>query len=172
MSVDVSPTENPSSASLAAAQTDASNLFTAFQKEGRASKGRWVAALVASLIPVTLAVGFWVLAREEAVTFRVVTPHGFKSITGGMTSDQVVALLGRPMTRELDETGADCYRHGTPSMEKDFFLVYSVCYQGGKLRDVKQQKYSAWSVDPDTGSFQAPASDPAPAPEVVPAGTR
>ncbi|AGC41410.1 hypothetical protein MYSTI_00051 [Myxococcus stipitatus DSM 14675] len=171
MSVDVSPTENPSSASLAVPPTDASNLFTAYDKEGRAQKGRWAAALVAAIIPVTLAVGFWVLAREEAVTFRVVTPHGFKSITGGMTSDQVVALLGRPMTREQDATGADCYRHGTPSMEKEFFLVYSVCYQDGKLRDVKQQKYSAWNVDPATGSFQPPATDTPPAQEAVPSGT-
>ncbi|MCY0999712.1 hypothetical protein OWM54_21485 [Myxococcus sp. MISCRS1] len=162
MSVDVSPTENPPNAALVAEPTDSSNLFTAFQKEGKASKGRWAVALVAALIPVTLAVGFWGLAREQENTFRVVTPHGFKSMHGGMTSDQVVALLGRPMTREQDATGADCYRHGTPSMEKEFFLVYSVCYQDGKLKDVKQQKFSAWSVDPETGSFEAPSGGEAP----------
>lgn len=169
MSVDVSPTENPLNASLAAAPTDAGNLFTAYDKEDRkASRGRWALALLAALVPVVLAGVFWTMVREQRPTFQVVTPHGFKSMHGGMTTDQVMALLGRPMTRERDATGADCYRHGAPSVEKEFFLVYSVCYEDGKLRDVKQQKFSAWSVEPETGSFQAPSGDVAPAPTGAP----
>ncbi|MFY2560661.1 hypothetical protein ACN469_23865 [Corallococcus terminator] len=165
MSVDVSPTENLPHASLAAEQTDAGNLFTAYDKEDRkASRGRWALALLAALVPVGLAVVFWTFVREQRPTFQVITDHGFKSMHGGMTTDQVMALLGRPMTREKDATGADCYRHGAPSVEKEFFLVYSVCYEDGKLRDVKQQKFSAWSVEPETGTFQAPAGDVVPAP--------
>lgn len=170
MSVDVSPTENLPHASLAAEQTDAGNLFTAYDKEDqKAARGRWALALLAALVPVVLAVVFWTLVREQRPTFQVVTDHGFKSMHGGMTTDQVMALLGRPMARETDETGADCYRHGAPSVEKEFFLVYSVCYEDGKLRDVKQRKFSAWSVEPETGSFQAPAQDAAPegAPEAA-----
>jgi len=177
MSVDVSPTENLPDASPAAEPTDPRNLFTAFQAGGgKLPRGRWTLALVTALFPVVLGVGIWALVREDATTYRVLTPHGIKSVQGGMTTEQVVALLGRPMTRETDASGADCYRYGQPSMEKEFFLVYAVCYESGKLRDVKMQKYSAWSVDPDRGTFDAPGdvapATPPAAPSSATAGSR
>ncbi|MCP3137030.1 hypothetical protein LXT23_06750 [Pyxidicoccus sp. QH1ED-7-1] len=145
---------------------DSSALFTAFQEGGRASRGRgsWGLALLAASVPVVLAVGFWVLAQAEETTYRLITPNGIKSVRGGMTTDQVGALLGRPITLERDETGADCYRYGQPNFVNPQFLIYSVCYESGKLRDVKQHKYSAWSVDPATGTFEAPGGE-------TPAGT-
>ncbi|MFP2927983.1 hypothetical protein ACLESO_22845 [Pyxidicoccus sp. 3LG] len=133
-------------------------LFTAFQADGgKVPRGRWAVALMAALVPMVLGVGFWSLAKGEEATYRLITPSGIKSVRGGMTFDQVGALLGRPITLERDDKGADCYRYGQPNFINPQFLIYSVCYEGGKLRDVKQHKYSAWSVDPDTGTFAAPA---------------
>ncbi|MCY1018108.1 outer membrane protein assembly factor BamE [Pyxidicoccus sp. MSG2] len=155
MSVDVSTTEPPSSAVALAA--DSTGLFTAFQNDGRpVPRGRWALALLAALFPVVLGVGFWTLAKNEEHTFRLVTPQGIKSVRGGMTADQVVALLGRPITLEQDATGAECYRYGTPNFINPQFLIYKVCYEDGKLRDVTQHKFSAWSVDPATGTFAVP----------------
>ncbi|NOK06192.1 hypothetical protein HNV27_32360 [Myxococcus xanthus] len=155
MSGDVSATEtNP--------QADAaSGLFTAFQKDRKVPRGRWVGALLMALIPVVLGVGFWTLAKGEEKTFRIVTPQGFKSMRGGMTTEQVRAVLGRPITLERDTSGAECYRYGQPNFVNPQFLIYSVCYEDGKLRDVKTHQYSAWNVDPATGTFAAPGGEPA-----------
>ncbi|WP_240359196.1 hypothetical protein [Pyxidicoccus trucidator] len=142
--------------------SDASGLFTAFQEGRPAQRGRWSLALLAALVPVVLGVGFWSLAKGEEQTYRLVTPGGIKSVRGGMTSDQVVALLGRPITLERADDGAECYRYGQPNFINPQFLIYKVCYEGGKLRDVTQHKFSAWSVDPETGTFAAP-EDGAPA---------
>lgn len=157
MSGDVSAMEtNP--------QADAvSGLFTAFQKDRKVPRGRWAGALLAALVPVVLGVGFWTLAKGEEQTFRIVTPHGFKSMRGGMTTEQVRAVLGRPITLEQDASGADCYRYGQPNLVNPQFLIYSVCYEDGRLRDVKTHKYSAWNVDPATGTFEAPDEEGAPA---------
>ncbi|QSQ21388.1 hypothetical protein JY651_40410 [Pyxidicoccus parkwayensis] len=154
MSGDVSETESPLKA--VPSQSDASGLFTAFQEGRPVPRGRWALALLAALIPVVLGVGFWALAKNEEHTFRLVTPQGIKSVRGGMTADQVVALLGRPITLERDERGAECYRYGQPNFINPQFLIYRVCYEDGKLLDVTQHKYSAWSVDPATGTFAAP----------------
>jgi hypothetical protein len=155
MSGDVSATETTLSAVPSA--SDSTGLFTAFKDDGRpVPRGRWALALLAALFPVVLGVGFWTLAKNEEHTFRLVTPQGIKSLRGGMTADQVVALLGRPITFEQDERGADCYRYGTPNFINPQFLIYKVCYEDGKLRDVTQRKFSAWSVEPETGTFAAP----------------
>lgn len=155
MSGDVSATEtNP--------QADAvSGLFTAFQKEEKVSRGRWVGALLAALVPVALGVGLWTIAKGEEKTFRIVTPSGFKSMRGGMSTEQVSAVLGRPITLEREANGAECYRYGQPNFVNPQFLIYSVCYESGKLRDVTTHKYSAWNVDPASGTYTAPGEEPA-----------
>lgn len=163
MSGDVSATQS----SMESPRGEAGGLFTAFQDEQKASRGRWVVAGLAVLALAVLGVGFWSLVKEEAATYRLVTPWGVKAVRGGMTTEQVVALLGEPLTLERDATGAECYRYGRPSLAQPTFIVYSVCYEGGKLRDVKQQQYSAWSVDPEKGTFQAPAEGTPPT-EAVP----
>jgi hypothetical protein len=170
MSGDVSTTE----ASPSATRAESDALFTAFKEGGPVPRGRWAMALLAALVPVVLGVGFWALARGEEHTYRLITPNGIKSVRGGMTTDQVVALLGRPITLERDASGAECYRYGQPNFVNPQFLIYTVCYEDGKLRDVKQQKFSAWKVDPDTGTFEAPGGDApaggdsAPAPSATP----
>jgi len=165
MSGNVSTTEP----SLNAVPSDSSALFTAFQEGRPVPRGRWAAALLAALVPVVLAVGFWALAQGEAQTYRLITPQGIKSVRGGMTSDQVVALLGRPITQERDASGAECYRYGQPNLINPQFLIYTVCYESGKLRDVKTQKFSAWQVDPETGTFTAPeGGGAAPSPASTP----
>lgn len=165
MSGDVSTTDT----SVSGVPSESGGLFTAFREGGPVPRGRWAGALLAALVPVVLGVGFWVLASNEAQTYRLITPAGIKSVRGGMTADEVVALLGRPITLEQGEKGAECYRYGQPNFINPQFLIYTVCYEGGKLRDVKQQKFSAWKVDPDTGTFEAPGGEAPAAGEAAPA---
>lgn len=152
MSGDVSATQTDSKPVQAEAA-----FFSAFQEPRKVNRKRW---LLAALVPAALAlVGGWALLRENAVTYRVITPHGIKAVRGGMTAEQVVALLGRPITLEREANGSECYRYGQPTMQQPSFLVYSVCYEGGKLRDVTSRHYSAWQVDPNTGTFVPPAGE-------------
>ncbi|MBZ4417565.1 hypothetical protein [Myxococcus sp. RHSTA-1-4] len=155
MSGDVSTTE----ASPAESRANSDALFTAFKEGGPVPRGRWAMALMAALVPVVLGVGFWALAKGEEHTYRLITPTGIKSVRGGMSTEQVSALLGRPITLERDGSGAECYRYGQPNLVNPQFLIFTVCYEDGKLRDVKQQKFSAWKVDPDTSTFEAPGGD-------------
>lgn len=156
MSGDVSATEIP----VESPRGEAGGLFTAFQDEQKASRSRWVFAGLAALVALVLVAGLWTLVKLDEQTYRVVTPWGVRSVRGGMTAEQVMDLLGEPITAERDATGAECYRYGRPSLAQPTFLIYSVCYEGGKLRDVTQRQYQAWSVDPATGTFQQPGDAP------------
>jgi hypothetical protein len=150
---------------------EAGGLFTAFQDDQKSARGYWVAAGLAALMLAVIGVGFWALLKENAATYRLITPYGVKSVRDGMTAEQVMDVLGEPITLERDATGAECYRYGRPTLAQPTFFVYSVCYEGGKLRDVKQKQYQAWNVDPEKGTFEAPAegTPPAEAPSAAPA---
>jgi hypothetical protein len=166
MSGDVSMSQSPSESP----RGEAGGLFTAFQEQQKVSRGRWVAAGLAILMLAVIGAGFWAVVKPDQATYRLVTPFGIKALRGGMTTAQVVAELGEPIALEKDATGAECYRYGRPTLAQPTFLVYSVCYEGGKLRDVTSKQYQAWSVDPEKGTFDAPAEGtppgdaPAPAP--------
>lgn len=127
-------------------------LFTAF-REQKPSRARWALLPAAALV---LGAGGWALSRQADRTYRVVTPRGIITVSHGMTPQEVTGLLGKAIT--LDRTGAsECYRYGQPTLVAESFVVYSVCYEDGKLRDVVQRKYSAWQVDPSTGTFVPPS---------------
>jgi hypothetical protein len=126
-------------------------LFTAFHEE-RHSRWRWV---LAALVPVTLALVGWFISYQSARTFQIVTPRGFMTVTNGMSPQEVAGLLGRPLTREQSGS-SECYRFGQPTLVQEAFVVYSVCYEDGKLQSVTQRKFSAWTVDPSTGAFVPP----------------
>ncbi|WP_407931722.1 hypothetical protein [Citreicoccus inhibens] len=135
-------------------------LFTAFH-ERKPSSTRRAVVLGAAVV---LALGGWALSRQAQRNFRVLTPHGIRTVSPGMSQGEVVAVLGRPLT--LDKVdGADCYRYGQPTLRDPTFVVYSVCYADGVLRDVKQHKYSAWNVDPKTGTFVPAAGGAGAAPQ-------
>lgn len=165
MSGDVSTTQSPSESP----RGEAGGLFTAFQEEQKLSRGRWVVAGLAILMLAVIGAGFWAVVKPGDTTYRLMTPYGIKALRGGMTAQQVVAELGEPIALEKDATGAECYRYGRPTLAQPTFFIYSVCYESGKLRDVTSKQYQAWSVDPEKGTFEAPAEGtPAEAPPAAP----
>ena len=153
----------------APADTSPDALFTAFREGSQKKSNRFTFTwFVAAAVPVVLALGFFTLWRANGTSFSVVTPHGIKVLRAGMTTQEVGGLLGHPLT--LQKQGdQDCYRYGRPNFQNDVFVVYSVCYEQGQVRDVLAHQYSAWQVDPTTGAFVAPGQTPTPAP--APTGT-
>ncbi|MCY1041167.1 hypothetical protein OV208_07535 [Corallococcus sp. bb12-1] len=139
-------------------------LFSAFREGHQKKLGRFSFTwFVAAAVPLFLAVGFFFLWRTNGTTFSVITPHGIKVVRSGMSSQEVKGLLGYPLT--LQKQGdQDCYRYGRPNFRNDVFVVYSVCYEEGQVRDVLAHQYSAWQVDPTTGAFVAPGQDTPPTP--------
>ncbi|RKH40758.1 hypothetical protein D7X12_19915 [Corallococcus sicarius] len=151
------------------ADTSPESLFTAFREDAHSKKhGRFSFTwFVAAAVPLLLIVGFVSLWRAHGTTFSVITPHGIKMVRSGMSTQEVHGLLGNPLT--LQKQGdQDCYRYGRPNFQNDVFVVYSVCYEQGQVRDVLAHQYSAWQVDPTTGAFVAPGQTPTPAPAGTP----
>ncbi|WP_244239132.1 hypothetical protein [Corallococcus carmarthensis] len=144
------------------ADTSPDALFTAFREGAQKKSGRFTFTwFVAAAVPVVLALGFFTLWRANGTSFSVVTPHGIKVLRAGMTTQEVGGLLGNPLT--LQKQGEqDCYRYGRPNFVNEVFVVYSVCYEQGQVRDVLTHQYSAWQIDPTTGTFVAPGQPPAP----------
>ncbi|MBF5044785.1 outer membrane protein assembly factor BamE [Aggregicoccus sp. 17bor-14] len=116
-------------------------LFVAFQKKEERRR-RWPYALPALAI---LGAMVWALTQHTQGATDIITRHGFKTVKPGMTQQQVHSLLGRPLAAD-EERGKDCYRYGMPTMETPSFVLYSVCFEDGKLRDVQQRRYSAWDM--------------------------
>ncbi|WP_147451111.1 outer membrane protein assembly factor BamE [Corallococcus llansteffanensis] len=151
----------------APADTSPDALFTAFREGHQKKHGLFSFTwFVAAAVPLLLAVGFVSLWRVNGTTFSVITPHGIKMVRAGMSTQEVHGLLGSPLT--LQKQGdQDCYRYGRPNFQNDVFVVYSVCYEEGRVRDVLAHQYSAWQVDPTTGAFLAPGQAPSTAPPAV-----
>jgi len=136
-------------------------IFRAFQ-ERTASRGRWGWLAV----PV-IGMGLWWLAHQELTPpARAHGPvRGIQAVKSGMTPDEVSGLLGRPFGQRTSDDGrAECFQYGRPTMEKATFPVYSLCYEGGKLREMTVKQYTALPLTPD-GLPQLPgdAAPPAPA---------
>ncbi|AFE03241.1 hypothetical protein COCOR_00056 [Corallococcus coralloides DSM 2259] len=148
----------------APADTSPDALFTAFREGSKKKSSLFTFTwFVAAAVPVVLALGFFTLWRANGTSFSVVTPHGIKVLRAGMTTQEVGGLLGNPLT--LQKKGdQDCYRYGRPNFVNEVFVVYSVCYEQGQVRDVLTHQYSAWQIDPATGAFIAPGQQP-PAPK-------
>ena len=154
----------PAVADGAPSDTSPDALFTAFREGSKKKSSLFTFTwFVAAAVPVVLALGFFTLWRANGTSFSVVTPHGIKVLRAGMTTQEVGGLLGNPLT--LQKQGdRDCYRYGRPNFINEVFVVYSVCYEQGQVRDVLTHQYSAWQIDPATGSFIAPGQQP-PAPK-------
>lgn len=117
-------------------------LFHAFRVEPERRR-RWPFVVGALLLAAPL-IGWALTQRTEGAT-DIITRHGFKTVRPGMTEQQVHALLGRPLASDLRQ-GEGCHRYGMPTMETPSFVLYSVCFEDGKLRDVTQRRYSAWDM--------------------------
>jgi hypothetical protein len=92
-----------------------------------------------------MAAASWAVTQHSEGATDIITRHGFKTVRPGMSEQQVHSLLGRPLATD-EERGKDCYRYGMPTMETPSFVLYSVCFEDGKLRDVEQRRYSSWDM--------------------------
>src|SRR5688572_27244468 len=127
-------------------------LFSVFLEAPQ--RRRWPVAAV--LIGVALTAG-----GLRAVTGRtgvnIVTPRGIRTVEPGMTTYQVNDLLGRPFALADSTDGLDCYRYGYPNLDNPSFVVWSLCYEEKRLREISQQRYTAWSVSEDGSQLTPPA---------------
>lgn len=119
----------------------AKEIFTAYQREPpKRPLPVWTIAFV------LFAIGMYFASKSEKRSYRVVTERGIKAVSPGMPQSEFVQLLGNPIARE---PGAeDCYRYGRLTLEKPTFVLYTACFDGGKLRDVIPKTYTSASVAP------------------------
>jgi hypothetical protein len=149
-------------------QVEPAPIFRAFQ-ERKPSRRRWV---VLAALPVVAGLAGWALTQGQAGALQVATPRGVKTVRRGMSPQQVVGILGKPLTLVRSADGlSDCYRYGTPSLTKEKFLVYSACFESGELQDVTVRHYEAWDLDPSILPVMesAPAAPTPVVPTVAPA---
>ena len=116
-------------------------LFHAFRVE---PQRRRLWPLVLGALVLLAPIGWLLTQRTEGAT-DIITRHGFKTVRTGMSVEQVHALLGRPLASDVAR-GEGCHRYGMPTMETPSFVLCSVCFEDGKLRDVTQRRYSAWDM--------------------------
>ncbi|MDY7232934.1 hypothetical protein [Hyalangium rubrum] len=138
------------------------NLFSAF-RERRASNRRWIFVVV---VPLFGALAAWASMQGQPEMVRIITPNGIRAVSVGMSQQDVVGQLGRPIGKEMRAGGMECFQHGMFSLVEPVTTVYTVCYQGGVLKEVSSRRYSMWQADPD-GTF-IPAGIPfgdSPSPE-------
>lgn len=159
---------NPSTV-VEQAPSEADKLFSAF-REQRASNRRWLYVLV---VPLLGAVTAWASMQGQPEMVRIVTANGIKAVSLGMSQQEVLGQLGRPIGKELRAGGLECFQHGMFLLTEPSTTVYTVCYEGGRLKEVTSRRYSMWQADPN-GTFapagipfgdEATAPKPAPGPE-------
>ena len=119
-------------------------IFRAFLDTPQRRKAPWVAVVVG----MALTAGAIRLVTTTDGT-NVVTPHGIRTVREGMSKPEVNHLLGRPFAFADSRNGMDCYRYGYPNIENPSFVVYSICYEEARLRDISEQRYTSWTVSED-----------------------
>ena len=131
------------------AQIPQQQLFGAFLQTPQ--KRRWPVA--AALVGVALtAGGLRLVAAQTGV--NVVTPRGVRTIEMGMTTTQVNHLLGKPFALADSPDGRDCFRYGYPNLDNPSFVVSTLCYEEMRLREISQERYTAWNVSEDGSRIQ------------------
>lgn len=126
-------------------------IFQAFLETPQRRKAPWVAVVVG----LALTAGAIRLVTLQDGT-NIVTPHGVRTVREGMTRPEVTHLLGKPFAFADSRNGMDCYRYGYPNMENPSFVVYSLCYEEARLRDISEQRYTAWTVSEDGSRLTPP----------------
>jgi hypothetical protein len=116
-------------------------------------KRRWHVAGVVIGIALTV-LGVRLVARRDGI--NIVTPRGIRTVQTGMTRPEVNDILGRPFALAEARDGLDCYRYGYPNLENPSFVVYSICYQEARLRDISEQRYSTWTISDDGSQLTPP----------------
>jgi hypothetical protein len=146
--VSVPDSMNPSSVSGQEASSG-EVLFSAFRERRTVNRRGWLLAL---LVPALAALAAWVSLHEVPGSQRIITANGIKLVSPGMAQEEVLRMLGRPVGRERNAAGLDCFQHGQFSLTEPSTTLYVLCYEGGKLKDVSTRRYSLWGVAPD-GTF-------------------
>jgi len=141
-------------------------IFHAYQGKSVRSGGirRYLLALALLLVIGLLAHRF-VMYRSANSFIRVETPWGMRTVRQGMAPADVEPLMGSPVTREL-RGDVECFQYGRPTVNHPTFVLYTVCYEDGKLRDISQRRYDAWVVTSDGAIAPAPLEAP-PAPSLA-----
>lgn len=138
--------------------SEGGELFSAFRKERTADDRRWVYIALVPLIPLVALVAALISMRGQENAMHIVTAHGIRVVNPGMSRQEVVGLVGRPIGQETRADGASCFLHGMFSMTEPQTTVYVLCYLNDTLHDMSTRRYSLWSADPN-GEF-APAGVP------------
>ncbi len=120
-------------------------LFSAFRTR-QVTNRRWVLVVV---VPLFGALAAWASMRGQPDAVRIVTANGIRVVNPGMTPQEVLHVLGRPIGREQRADGMECFQHGMFSLTEPSTTVYLLCYESGKLRDVTTRRYALWQMDPD-----------------------
>lgn len=117
------------------------DIFSAYQQEPPARRfPLWAIAAALAVAGAALALA----SGQEP--YRLVTARGIKAIFPGISQAQFVDIVGDPIA---PEPGADdCYRYGTLTLEKPSFVLYTACFEDGKLREVIPKTYGAAAVQP------------------------
>lgn len=122
--------------------------------------------------------GVWFALQRSPTDQVVVTDWGMRTIKVGMTEGEVTRILGRPIAVAEGGNG-NCYRYGRPTLEKQQFLLYHLCYQDGRVDSIEPEKFNANIVDPamvpriaapEAGSAGGEESSASPSSNPVPAG--
>jgi hypothetical protein len=123
-------------------------LFSAFQ-ERREPNRRWLLALA---VPLFGALAAWASLQGRPTSVQIITANGIKTVSLGMSQQEVLGRLGKPIGRESRAGGLDCFQHGMFSLLEPVTTIHTVCYLDGVLKEVSTRRYSMWEVGPD-GTF-------------------
>lgn len=132
-------------------------LFGAILEPPRRRRWPWV-VLIAGLSGLSIVAA----VHRTAGATNVMTPTGVHTVRTGMTTGEVSHLLGKPFDVRRQADGAECFKYGHPTLEMASFVVYDVCYEQGRLRDVTQKEYTASAIAPP----DSPAAPQQPGAEV------
>ena len=122
------------------------------------------------------ALGYALVTYQPVATpFRVETYRGLRTVTKGMSPQEVSGILGQPVGRERRGT-QECFQYGRPSLKAASFILNTLCYEDGKLLEVHQKRYNSWLVTREGAISPAlealeeliPPPDAPPAPSAVP----
>jgi hypothetical protein len=134
------------------------SLFTAFQERPTRRFGLRTGLLLGIVVLLGF-VGNNLLRREQLKPFRLINSQGnVKTVYHGMSPQEVDTIMGKPLTRET-LGGMDCLQYGRPTLNDPTFLLFSICYEEGKVQTVKARRFNSWVVSPNGTMAPAPAEE-------------
>lgn len=145
------------------------NIFRAYTDPRRVRVPRRLLLLPVAALGVLGLFIYWAVTFEPAATpFRVDTYKGLRTVLSGMSPQEVSGILGQPIGRER-RGEQECFQYGRPSLRVESYLLQTVCYEGGKLRAVHEQRYNSWVITQDGAITPAPLLPEAPEEPAAPA---